>query len=167
MDIAIESVQVEVNASCASVRRARTLMAYDLALKLTSTIDDVNYSWSLLPRDEGCKMSRNEEGGGVDVAPRDVGRVVTLLGGGNASAFCDQDVSLSPPRRIETKHLKLSDLEVQIGTSGGSLCANSTCDCESSPRGKDSAAYFLDTYVRISLWSVYHSSNHKRLLLRT
>lgn len=163
MDIAIESVQVEVNASCASVRRARTLMAYDLTLKLSvpklsaPNNVDVKYSWSLLPRDEGCKVSGKEEGGGgFDVASRDVGRVVTLFGGGNASAFCDQDVSLSPSHLIDTKNLKVSDLEVQIGTSG-SLCTNSTCESECPPRDKDTAAYFLDTYVRISLRSVYQS----------
>ena len=163
MDIAIESVQVEVNASCASVRRARTLMPYALKLsvpKLSAPNNgDVKDSWSLLPREEGCKVSGKEDGGGgVDVASRD-GRVVTLLGGGNASAFCDQNVSLidtegkSPSRLIDTKNLflKLSDhLEVQIGTSG-SLCTNSTCESECPPRD------FLDTYVRISLRSVYHS----------
>jgi hypothetical protein len=163
MDIAIESVQVEVNASCASVRRARTLMAYDLTLKLiVPNNGDVNHSWRLLPRDEGCKVSGKEEGGGgVDVASRDGGRVVTLLGGGNASAFCDQDVSLSSSENLklsdlETKNLKLSDLDVQIGTSG-SLCTNGTCESECPPRDKDTAAYFLDTYVRISLRSVYQS----------
>jgi hypothetical protein len=166
MDIAIESVQVEVNASCASVRRVRTLMAYALARKLgvpkLSEPDngDLKDSWTLLPRDEGCKVSGKEEGGGgVDVASRDVGRVVTLLGGGNASAFCDQDVSLfdtnnSHSHLIDTKNLKFSDLEVQIRTSG-SLCTNSTCESECTPRDKDTAAYFLDTYVRISLRSVY------------
>ena len=95
------------------------------------------------------------------MASRDVGRVVTLLGVENASAFCDQDVSLSSSKNLklsdlETKNLKLSDLAVQIGTSG-SLCTNSTCESECPPRDKDTAAYFLDNYVRISLRSVYQS----------
>jgi hypothetical protein len=34
-DNVIESVEVEVNASCASVRRVRTMLAYDLTLKIS------------------------------------------------------------------------------------------------------------------------------------
>jgi len=66
------------------------------------------------------------------------------------SGYCDLDVPLFPSLLIENKHLMLSDLEVQLGVPSGA-CLNSTCENVCPTRDKASAAYLLDTSVRISL----------------